>query len=339
MRIPVILLVIAPFAAASSIHAGDVPLPTPEQVLTGLKTFYARTARADGSFAPGIRPDYKGMSDSAASDMAPPTYAVIIHRTFGWKLPNEEKTREFFLGRQQEDGAFVNRAGTVDPKSANGRLYNTTQGLVALHGLGAKPRFDPLPVFDDIMTKDYASLPPYTTSFFPLAYATQGKKFPKDYDRKIRALMVQDDDGYMHSHIANTFHLAHYYALMGEPTPKADAIIKRCLKDQNQNGSWLINPPARDRHATFDAVFTLVHLGKDRRDCREAIARTVEWCLRCRNVDGGFGHYPGSPSDADAIYFHVGTLVLAGNLEPARELPANAHLLGWGHLLAGKPGR
>jgi geranylgeranyl transferase type-2 subunit beta len=186
------------------------------------------------------------------------------------------------------------------------------------------------------MIKDYASLPPYTTSFFPLAYATQGKKFPKDYDRKIRALMVQEDDGYMHNHIANTFHLAHYYALMGEPTPKADAIVKRCLKDQNANGSWLINPPARDRHATFDAVFTLVHLGKDRRDCKEAISRSIEWCLRCRNVDGGFGHYPGSPSDADAIYFHVGTLVLAGNLEPARELPANAHLLGWGHLLAGK---
>ena len=334
MRILVILLVIAPFAAASSIHAGDVPLPTPEQVLTGLKTFYARTARADGSFAPGIRPDYKGMSDSAASDMAPPTYAVIIHRTFGWKLPNEEKTREFFLGRQQEDGAFVNRAGTVDPKSANGRLYNTTQGLVALHGLGAKPRFDPLPVFDDIMTKDYASLPPYTTSFFPLAYATQGKKFPKDYDRKIRALMVQDDDGYMHSHIANTFHLAHYYALMGEPTPKADAIIKRCLKDQNQNGSWLINPPARDRHATFDAVFTLVHLGRDRADCKQAVRRAGQWALRCRNPDGGFGHYPGSPSDADAIYFHAGTLVLAGMLPPARGLPKDARLLGWGHLLA-----
>ncbi|MCI0685323.1 MAG: terpene cyclase/mutase family protein [Gemmataceae bacterium] len=331
MRIlPIIVLLLAP----ASTRAGDPA--TPEQVLAGLKDFYAKTARADGAFAPGVDPDYQGISDSAASDLAPPTYAVIIHRTFGWKLPHEAKTREFFLGRQQDDGAFVNRAGTLDPKSSGARLYNTTQGLVALHGLGARPRVDPLPVFDTIMSRDYATLPPYTTSFFPLAYATQGKKFTKDYDLKIRALMVQEDDGYMLNHIANTFHLAHYYALMGEPTPKADAILKRCLKDQKPDGSWLINPPARDRHATFDAVFTLVHLGKDRADCRKAVRRAAAWALRCRNADGGFGHYPGSPSDGDAVYFQVGTLVLAGWLTAARELPADAHLLGWGHLLAGR---
>ena len=148
--------------------------------------------------------------------------------------------------------------------------------------------------------------------------------------------MVQADDGYMHNHIANTFHLAHYYALMGQPTPKAEAILKRALKDQNTNGSWLINPPARDRHATFDAVFTLVHLGKDRADCQKAVKKAAAWALSCRNADGGFGHFPGSPSDADAVYFQVGTLVLAGWLPPTRELPKNAHLLGWGHLLAGR---
>ena len=60
---------------------------------------------------------------------------------------------------------------------------------------------------------------------------------------------------------------------------------------------------------------------------------TPRWALRCRNADGGFGHYPGSPSDADAVYFQVGTLVLAGYLKPATPLPRNAHLLGWGHLL------
>jgi geranylgeranyl transferase type-2 subunit beta len=325
------LLLIAPLSAQ----------PTPKsapraKVLAGLKEFYAKTARPDGSYQPGVDPAYKGMSDSAASDMAPPTYAVIIHRTFGWKLADEEKTRAFFLGRQQPDGAFANQAGTLDPKSPGARLYNTTQALVALHGLRAKPRHDPLPVFDAIMTKDYRELPPYTTSFFPLAYATQGKAFPKDYDAKIRALMVQTDDGYMHNHIANTFHLAHYYALMGQPTPMTEPIMKRVLQDQKEDGSWLINPPARDRHATFDAVFTLVHLGKDRPECQKAIARAAAWALRCRNADGGFGHYPGSPSDADAIYFHVGTLVLAGVLQPTAELPPNAHLLGWGHLLAGK---
>src|SRR5262245_37250204 len=88
---------------------------TAEEVLAGLRTFTAKTTRADGSFQPGIGTAYTGMSDSAASDLAPPTYAVIVHRTFGWTLPHEERTREFFLGRQQEDGAFVNRAGTLDP--------------------------------------------------------------------------------------------------------------------------------------------------------------------------------------------------------------------------------
>jgi hypothetical protein len=304
--------------------------------LAGLRAFALKTALPDGSFRPGIDPQYPGMADSAASDLAPPTYAVIVHRTFGWQLPDEAKTRAFFLGRQQADGAFVNKAGTLDPKSPGARLYNTTQGLAALHGLGAKPRFDPLPVFTAIMQGDYKTLPPYTTSFFPLAFATQGKPFPPEADKKIRDLMVQDKDGYMHNHVANTFHLAHYYSLMKEPTPRAEAMVARILKEQKENGSWLINPLARDRHATFDAVFTLAQLGKGRADCKKAALRAAQWALSCRNVDGGFGHYPGSPSDWDAVYFQTGTLVMAGVLQPAKELPANAHLLGWGHLMAGR---
>jgi len=55
-------------------------------------------------------------------------------------------------------------------------------------------------------------------------------------------------------------------------------------------------------------------------------------CPKCRAADGGFGHYPGSPSDADACFFHVGTLVMAGWLKPADPLPKDSHLLGWGHL-------
>src|SRR5262245_29575281 len=87
---------------------------TPAEVLAGLKGFYANTALPDGSFRPGIDPKYRGMSDSAYSDLAPVTYAVILHKTFGWKLPHEEKTKEFLLSRQKKDGAFFNVAGTVD---------------------------------------------------------------------------------------------------------------------------------------------------------------------------------------------------------------------------------
>jgi hypothetical protein len=60
--------------------------------------------------------------------------------------------------------------------------------------------------------------------------------------------------------------------------------------------------------------------------------KAAKWCLACRNRDGGFGHYPGSTSDADANFFHVGTLVMAGYLKPADKLPPDPRLLGWGHL-------
>jgi geranylgeranyl transferase type-2 subunit beta len=304
-----------------------------DDILAGLRDFYKKTAKSDGSFLPGIDPAYEGMSDSAASDLAPVTYAIIIHRTFGWKLPDEAKTAAFVQGRQRRDGAFINEAGTYDPKTPAARIYNTTQGLVALHALGVKPRYDPLPVLEQVMKADYKELPPYSTSFFPLAYRAAGANWPAEYDRRVRALMVQSEDGYLNDHIAATFHAVHYYSLLGEPTPKAEAIVKRTLRDQKPDGSWLLNPPARDRHATFDAVFTLKHLGGDSRECRTAIRKAAEWALSCRNKDGGFGHFPGSPSDADANYFQVGVLVMAGVLTPARLDPADAALLGWGHVM------
>src|SRR6185369_9808512 len=114
-------------AAVQSVHAAELRPAAPEQVLAGLRKFFAKTARADGSFANGLDPGYRGMSDSAYSDLAAVTYAVTLHKTFGWKLPHEEATRRFLLSRQQTNGDFFNVAGTVDPKSAEGRVYNTTQ--------------------------------------------------------------------------------------------------------------------------------------------------------------------------------------------------------------------
>ncbi len=307
--------------------------PAPAGVLAGVRDFFAKTALPDGSFRPGIDPDYDGMADTAYSDLAAATYAVILHRTFGWKLPDGAKTRAFFLSRQGKDGAFFNVKGTVDPKSSQARVYNTTQGVVALHGLGVRPKYDPLPVFARVLEGDYKSLPAYSSSFFPLAYRVCGKHMPADADGKLRRTMIQAEDGYLNDHVAATFHAVHYYRLMDEPIPRAEAMLKRTLHDQKADGSWLLNPPSRDRHATFDACVILRQLGKDRPECRRALDRAAKWALSCRNTDGGFGHFPGSPSDADAVYFQVGTLVLAGWLKPAEKLPRDAHLLGWGHLL------
>jgi geranylgeranyl transferase type-2 subunit beta len=322
------------FLAAPPAPAADEPVApaTPQVVLDGLKAFWHKTALPDGSFRPGIAPDYLGMSDSALSDMAPLTYAVTLHKTFGWKLPHEEQTLANLLGRQKEDGGFYHVRGTGDPRAPLTRLYNTTQGLVALHALGARPRYDPLPVFEQILNGDYKKLPLYTTSFFPLAYQCLGKPFPPEQDRKIRALMPQAEDGYLDDHVAATFHLAHYYRLMGVPTPMAEAVVKRVLRDQKPDGSWLLNPPARDRHATFDAMFCLTQLGKDTPEVKRALRRAALWALSCRNADGGFGHFPGSPSDADAVYFQVGTLVMAGYLKPVSPGPREPQLLSWGHV-------
>jgi geranylgeranyl transferase type-2 subunit beta len=326
LRSLVVLILLSQAARAAD-------LPPASEVVSGLKRFYERTSRDDGSFMPGIDANYLGMSDSAYSDLAAVTYAVTVHKTFGWKLPREDRTREFLLARQQNDGAFFNVAGTVDPKSAQGRVYNTTQAIVALRALGTKPRHDPMSVFDAVMKADYKTLPAYSTSFFPLAILALGKSIPPDIDRKIRATMVPAADGYLHDHIAATFHAAHYYRLIGEPTPKADLIVTRTLRDQKADGSWMLNMPSRDRHATFDAVFTLKQLGPGRADCQAAIERAARWALTCRNTDGGFGHFPGSTSDADAVYFHVGTLVMAGFLKPSDPPPPDPHLLSWGHLM------
>lgn len=304
------------------------------QVLDGVREFFRKTARADGAFRPGLDPDYEGLSDSAFSDLAPVAYAVIIHKTFGWKLPDEARTREFLRSRQRADGSFFNRAGTVDPDSAAGRAYNTTMGVVAMRALNTKPLHDPLPVFNDVLKEDYRKLPLYMTSFFPLAYLASDSPIPHEADRKLRALMTPLKDGYLNEHVASTFHAVHYYRLLGQAVPDAAAIRRRVLREQKRDGSWLCNPPARDRHATFDAVFTLRQLGPKDEECRRAIERAAAWARTCRNNDGGFGHFPGSVSDADACYFQIGTLVMAGFLPPAKPLPKDARLLGWGHLLA-----
>src|SRR5687768_16567005 len=97
-RIVLLLLLLCPTA----------PAATPNEVLDGLRSFYTQTSRSDGSFAPGIDPEYRGMSDSVYSDLAPVTYAVILHKTFGWKLPRQTQTEKFLLGRQRQAGEFFN---------------------------------------------------------------------------------------------------------------------------------------------------------------------------------------------------------------------------------------
>ena len=102
------------------------------EVLAGLKEFIYGVANRDGSFRPGIDPDYKGTSDTGLSGIASPTYATILCATFGWALPYPKATREFFLTCQKPDGAFYPPTGSMDQNGPLAKLYNTVQAIVSL---------------------------------------------------------------------------------------------------------------------------------------------------------------------------------------------------------------
>jgi hypothetical protein len=302
--------------------------------------FILRCRRDDGGYSPSPDPKYGGESDTKFSDLAAVTYAAVLARTLGRELPDSGRCVAFVRRHQRPDGRFVNLAGKHDPESELAVLYNTTQGVVALRALGERPEADPTPVVERLLVGDaYAKLPWYTTSFFPLLYAALGRPFPEEARRKLARHMErnQAEDGYLGDHVAAAFHMAHFYRLIGEPTPKAARMVARVLRDQKPEGGWDIKEPDWDVHACFDAVFILRQLGGDEPKVRDAIARGAGWAMHCRNEDGGFGHFPGRPSDMDAVYFQLGTLIMAGRVPGAGADLPDAHTLGWGHAM--RPGR
>ena len=302
--------------------------------------FIERCARADGGYSPSPDPQYPGSSDTGESDLAAVTYAATLAKTLGWKLPHPERSVDFIQGHQQPSGVFVSFAGKFNPQEDLAVLYNTTQGVVSLRALGAKPKTDPTHVFDRFFEKGaFQKLPWYTTSFFPLVYAALGKPFPAEQREAITRHMVEKQaaDGYLDDHVAATFHMAHFFRLIGEPTPRADAMVKRVLRDQKPDGGWHLKAPDWDVHSCFDAVFILRQLSWSSAPSRAAIERGAQWSAACQNPDGGFGHYPHEHSDMDAVYFQLGTLIQAELIPGANfDLP-DGQTLSWGHAM--KPGK
>jgi geranylgeranyl transferase type-2 subunit beta len=302
--------------------------------------FIRRCARRDGGYAPSPDPKYPGTSDTGSSDLAAVTYAATLAKTMGWRLPHPERSIKFIQRHQQPDGSFINQEGKMDPKSDLAVLYNTVQGVVALRALGRRPKVDPTKVLDRFFVGDaFNRLPWYTTSFFPLFYATLDQGFPTRYDEALRNLQVrsQTEDGYLGDHVAATFHMAHYFCLIGQLTPKASQMVSRVLRDQQPDGGWNIKEPDWDVHVCFDAVFILRQLGGEFEPVQKAIQKAADWVLSCRNEDGGFSHYPGWHSDMDAVYFQFGTLIQAGRVPKAKLDLSDAHTLSWGHAM--QPGR
>ncbi len=298
--------------------------------------FIRRCARDDGGYAPSPDLKYAGNSDTSLSDLAAVTYAATLAKTMGWELSDRGRSVEFVHRHQQPDGSFANQAGQMDPKADLAVLYNTVQGVVALRALGQRPKVDPTPVMDRFFVRDaYQKLPWYTTSFFPLFYAALDKPFPRELDHALRnwQLSHQAQDGYLGDHVAATFHLVHYFRLAGEAPPRARRLCSAVLKSQKPDGGFDIKEPDWDVHACFDAVFILRQLGGDAQPVKEAISKAADWALRCRNADGGFGHFPTWHSDMDAVYFQFGTLIQAGRVNGAKHDLPDARTLSWGHAM------
>ncbi len=243
----------------SAVLAGAVACPATAADDGSLRAktfdFILRCRREDGGYAPSPDRAYKGNSDTGLSDLAAVTYAAVLAKTFGWELPHAERSAEFVHKHQQPDGSFVNRGGRHDPKADLGLLYNTTQAVVALRALGQKPRKDPSGVIPRFFEKGaYRKLPWYTTSFFPLFYAALDRPFPGEYRKALADHMEknQKEDGYLGNHVAATFHMAHFFRLIGRPTPRGDAMVQRTLTDQKADGGFGHFP---GWHSDMDAVY------------------------------------------------------------------------------------
>lgn len=302
--------------------------------------FVEKCAREDGGYSPSPDPQYGGDSDTAESDLAAVTYAATLAKTAGWKLPHAERSVDFIQRHQQPSGGFINWEGKFDPKDDLAVLYNTTQGVVGLRALGAEPKFDAAHVMDRFFAHGaFNKLPWYTLSFYPLFYAALGKPFPAEQRTAIAQHIVQNqaEDGYLGDHVAATFHMVHFFRLIGEPTPQADAVVRRVLRDQQPDGSWHLKPHDWDVHSCFDAVFILRQLRWNSAAARAAIERAAEWAAACQTPDGGFAHYPHEHADMDAVYFQFGTLIQAEQIPGANYDLPDGETLSWGHAM--KPGK
>jgi geranylgeranyl transferase type-2 subunit beta len=52
----------------------------------------------------------------------------------------------------------------------------------------------------------------------------------------------QAEAGYLGDHVAATFHMAHYFRLVGEPTPRAGKMVERVLRSQKPDGGFDVRP-------------------------------------------------------------------------------------------------
>ncbi|MDX9980506.1 MAG: hypothetical protein RBU25_10820 [Lentisphaeria bacterium] len=285
--------------------------------------------------------DYLGISDCLYNDTSAAAYVAELLLTLGVEHPNPAQTVEFIQARQTPEGYFK----PLDPRCAC-RWYPahaTWKSLRGLRALGARPLYDPLPfVRQHSLEQDFRSperFSPYAPDMLAGCYDLLDVPMPAEvashlvaqYASRIDPLtgwFVQTSPYPFALMNPMTFHAMRTYLYAGRGLERPELVLEWFLRMQERNGSWTNGGV----HGTANAAVVIRTLGDDSERCRNALRRAGKWILEsCWNQDGGFNHLgDGKPSEVDACYFHIATLVMA-DMIPTPLTPA-CRWIGIGHM-------
>ena len=328
----------------------------PPDLLSGVLDHLIALEQPDGSYLPSATPGYLGIADGRVSDIAPAVYAAEIFQTLGAELPHPERTADFVQSRQTAEGYFRPPPDWPGHWTEASKLHSTCIGIRGLRALGRLPDVDPCPWLDaEVGGRD--TFGPYEPDFYANSYAALEQPMAEDCERKLTEVLLARQDpatGWLMEDASDpdrpgwgfprnnpiTFHAARFFHLAGKRIPLGDRILQGFVDVQQENGSWSLGGV----HGNFDAAVAVRVLSDNSEPYRAAVARAAEYALTCRTEDGGFRHFAteppadladhvGYPSEVDAVFFHVATLVMGGLL-PDR-LDAANNWIGWGHSLVG----
>jgi len=313
----------------------------------------------NGGFMASGLSNFLGVADGKVSDIAPATYAAEIAMTLGVELPYPQKTAEYIQARQNPDGYFVNMTPLPGVATTTYAFYNTCVALRGLKALGKSPKYDPRRWLDNFI-RNRDKIGPYEPDFYANSYAALEDDMKTDCFQKLADYLLATQDmetgwlmqpgvkeaGFpLERNNPFTFHAARFFHLAGKRIPMADKILETFMRLQETDGSWSMG----NVHGTFDASVTIRMLSDNSEKYKMAIKRAADWALTCQREDGGFNHFgdkiiakalngksgrayvDNAPSEMDACYFHIATLVMAGML-PTKLTTAN-RWIGWGHTL------
>ncbi|MCK5806112.1 MAG: hypothetical protein KAI66_24985 [Lentisphaeria bacterium] len=285
--------------------------------------------------------DYLGISDCLYNDTSAAAYVAELLLTLGVDHPNREQTIDFINARQTAEGYFK----PLDPRCASRwyHAHSTWKSLRGLRALGGKPKCDPRPFLREhslgLGLDDPARSNPYAPDMLAGSYDLLGEPMPRQvadhlvalYEARVDPLtgwFVQSTPYPFCSLNPITFHAMRTYKYAGREMPNPDLLLEWFMRMQDRDGSWT----GGGVHGTCNAAVVIRTLSDNSEPYRAVLRRAGAWILEsCWNEDGGFNHMgDGKPSEVDACYFHIATLVMAGMI-PTPLTVAN-RWIGVGHM-------